>query len=561
VQRKVRIRTKIVFIVLVAIIPTVISTLALAIYQQRSYIDDRKDTITHLCFGYENEQRLIVRNAEEMMLAISRTQAVLDADYPAINEYLRNLMQVYPDYAVLLLTDDQATVVASGVNRTGYSLADRAYMAKAMDRKVFTIGDFVIGRSTGVPSISFVLPLRDRNGRYHYLVSSYSLAKYSRELSLNRLGPDETLEICDAKGIRLFSAGREVTAEIGKTIDSSLFLYASSVSLQGVGAVSLGDRRYLVASEAYTRNGNSLYLTVRVPYDHVLSESFRPAVLVAGLMLLACLSALLLSIRLANRLIVSRVESLTAYTREVSAGNLGIRSDINSSRDELTELMESFNTMAESLEDRRALMDKALTDREAMLIELQRRVSDNLQLLSSMISLQIGHCCDDQTIRALMTTHSRVMTLALVYETLYRYSDVQEVSMQKYCAGLFEFLLSQYAAVGTGIACSCSGIDALLPIEKALPLALILNEVVSNSLQHAFPEGAQGSITVSIERNACGGLKITMSDTGSGFSGDLESYDTLGFEIVRALVSQLRGTITVRTGVAGTNLSLLFTEL
>ncbi|HPS43990.1 MAG TPA: hypothetical protein PK542_05845, partial [Treponemataceae bacterium] len=122
-QRKVQIRTKIFLITLVAVIPTVVIALYFALFYQRAYINEKATQIANLCEGFTNEQRLIVRNAEETLLAISQTQAVQERDYGVLNTYLQDLMKVYPDYAVLLVTDSSGTVIASGVNKTDINVS------------------------------------------------------------------------------------------------------------------------------------------------------------------------------------------------------------------------------------------------------------------------------------------------------------------------------------------------------------------------------------------------------------------------------------------------------
>lgn len=275
-------------------------------------------------------------------------------------------------------------------------------------------------------------------------------------------------------------------------------------------------------------------------------------------MLLSCAGASVISLLMARRLFVGRVEKLTEYTRSLARGNLSVRSGINTARDEITELVESFNTMAETLEERSAANDQALREKERLLTELQKRVSDNLQLLSSMISLQLDHTENDSARISLLTTHSRVMALAMVYETIYRYSDVQEVYLHRYCKGLCEYLVALYADVGKTILCDVCGVDIALTLDKALPLALIINELVSNSLMHAFPDRTEGSVGIFFERKSDGSILMTVSDNGGGFDWNSSENDSFGFEMMHALVDQLGGTMNVESGSSGTRATIQF---
>jgi len=558
VLRKVRIRTKIFLIVLVAVIPTVVITIYSALLFQRSYVNEKKAQIYNLCNGFTNEQRLIVRNAQEMLLAISQTRSVQNQEYYFLNRYLRDLMEIYPDYAVLLATDPNGIVVASGVGKTGYSLADRDYLQYALKSGKFTLGQYIISRSTGKDAISFTLPVKVNSGEYMYLICSYALNKYSKELSLNRLPGDALLEIFDYYGIRLFSSSTDAHDVSGKQVSGSLFSQVARNPETTADIVDIEGVAYLMSSGVVSVNDLSLYVTVRTPYKTVFRDSIAPVLRILVLMLVSCLAAFILSIWLARRLFVGRIERLTSYTRALADGDLSIRTEINSARDEITELMESFNKMASALEDRNISNQRTFAEKELLLQELQKRVSDNLQLLSSMVNLQAGHATEESVRHSLMTTHSRVMALSLVYETIYRYSDVQEVRMHRYCNGLCEYLMSLYSDIGTGIKCLVEGSDVALPIDKALPLALILNELVSNSLLHAFTEGKDGSIRIYFEQETPLLVKMRLSDNGVGFEGDVHRNDTLGYEMIEALVEQLHGSMTLQSGSGGSEITICF---
>ena len=556
--KKVRIRAKIFFIVLVAVLPTVFFSVYSAVSFQRTNLSERATFIENLCDGFTNEQRLIVRNAEQMLLAISQTRSVKWKEHQFLNRYLRDLMFLYPDYAVLLCADNDGLVFASSVGKTGYRLEDRRYLQNARANGAFTVGHYLISRSTGIPAITFTLPTRDVEGKFLFLIATYSLEKYARELSLNRLQNGEILEICDETGLLLFSTEPDGERRVGTPVNEELFRRMKEYQRVDPFRQTIDGKSWLITANSYERNGTSLYLSVRVSYGKVLRESFIPVARVLLFMLFACVCAFFLSLALAQRLFVTRIERLTDYTDALAQGNLSVRSGLNNAKDEITVLMESFNTMAASLEERNAANEQSIREKESLLQELQKRVSDNLQLLSSMINLQIGYAADDGVRLSLMTTHSRVMALALVYDTIYRYSDVQLVQMHRYCRGLCENLVSMYADVGKDIDCAVSGTDVALPIDKALPVALIINELVSNSIVHAFTDRAGGRIGILFTMDGDSTLCVTISDDGSGFESDLKHVDSLGYEMIEALVEQIRGTLTVESGPSGSHVTVRF---
>lgn len=555
--RKVHIRTKIFFIVLVAVVPTVFVSLYSAFSFKNLYLARNETQINTVCGGYVNEQRHIARNAEEMMLAISQTRSVQNKDYAYLTVYLGDLMEKYPGYSVLLAANEDAVVVASGVNKTGYSLEDRPYLQRAMRSGAFTLGHFIVSRSTGIPSVTFTLPVTDRAGDTLYIIATYALDSYLDEMSLAALPAGLILEVFDADGLRLFYAGDDSDQPPGQPVCETLYTRAKEGPVFSE-VVEINGTSWLMSILNYSRNGIPVYVSVRASYDAVMYQSYAPVVMLLIVMLLSCSGAAVISLLMARRLFVGRVEKLTEYTRSLAKGNLSVRSGINTARDEITELMESFNTMAAVLEERNASNERSIREKELLLAELQKRVSDNLQLLSSMISLQLGHAELDEVRISLMTTHSRVMALAMVYETIYRYSDVQEVYLHRYCNGLCDYLIALYADVGKEILCDVCGIDLSLRIEKALPLALIINELVSNSLMHAFPDRQEGTVGIFFERQQDETVTMTVSDNGIGFDWTSSEYDSFGFEMIYALVEQLEGSVVVESNDTGSRITVRF---
>jgi two-component sensor histidine kinase len=522
------------------------------------YIHEKKLFIMNICEGFVNEQRLIIRNAEEMLLAVSRTGEILNGDPLAMNAFFRDLMMTYPNYAVLLAADSRGIVIASGVGKTGYSVADRDYFKRAVTNGLFTPGEFIVSKSTQIPVLPFALPVKNRKGETTVLIATFAIDNYYRELSLSRLRDSCYLEIFDTNGIRLFSSLDTGKDEFGKGVSPELFSYALGSPDTAARPAVVNSILYLVSSGKISYNGNTLYVTVRMPYHDVQAEARKPSRNMLSVMIAAVLLAFSLSLALARVMLINRIERLTDHTKLLAEGKLDVCSEKTSLRDEITDLSESFNAMATVLEERNRTNQRTIVEKEHLLNELKQRISDNLQLLSSMVNLQIEHATDETIRHALMTTHSRIMAMALVYETIYRYSDIHLVDMQLFCNGLYDFLVSLYADVGANISCVVSGDDVSLPVNKALPIALILNEVVSNSLQHAFPAGAAGRIQIAFRTDVVEGIKMEITDNGSGFEIDSSHNDTLGFEMIEALASQVRGTLKIRSDSDGTSVRVIF---
>jgi two-component sensor histidine kinase len=491
-----------------------------------------------------------------MLLAISQTRSVQDEDYAHLHAYFVDLMSVYSNYSVLLAANSSGTVIASGAKRTGYSLSDRSYFQQALDADRFSFGGFIVSKSTGIPSIPLSLPVHDRRGNTIILIALYNLAKYGEDLSLESLPKNTMVEFFDGHGLRLFS--NDGSARIGQNVSPALYEKARSSHSFEASRVLINGRDFLVSSGSLSANGNDVYVTVRVPWSIVREEATAPVYKMLVVMCITLILAFFLSLALAGRLFVSRIEKLTTYTRLLASGESVVLTEDHPTRDEITDLIESFNSMSIALAKRDQENRQTLQEKEVLLHELQQRISDNLQILSSLVNLQIDHASEGPVRRSLMTTHSRVMALALVYETFYRFSDPSRVDMQQYCTGLCSFLIALYADVGSEISYVVSGEELSLSFDKALPIALILNELISNSILHAFPIGSHGTIEISFNHRSSSMTGMHIIDNGIGLKGDIHGNDTLGFEMIEALVEQIHGALSINSVEQGTDIGIRF---
>lgn len=197
--------------------------------------------------------------------------------------------------------------------------------------------------------------------------------------------------------------------------------------------------------------------------------------------------------------------------------------------------------MTESWAQEEALR-RALEDKNTLLKELYHRVKNNLQLIISMFSLQVRTLSDSPARHALQEAATRVRAMALVHERLYQSRTLSSIALDEYVAELCEQLAGAASAAQRGIALRVEVVPAEVGLDVAVPLGLLLNELVSNSLKHAFPDGRHGSIVVCLARAQDDAMCLSVRDDGVGLpSGfDRTSTRTLGLKLVSALSDQLR---------------------
>jgi len=205
-----------------------------------------------------------------------------------------------------------------------------------------------------------------------------------------------------------------------------------------------------------------------------------------------------------------------------------------------------LRTLNAELETRVLARTAELKERDALLQEIHHRVKNNLQVISSLISMQVRTIEDASTRAALQQCSSRVETMAQIHEMLYLSKDYANVPFGKYARELATRVLGASGASPEQVAIGYDLEEVFLPVDKAIPCALILNELISNALKHAFPEG-RGAIRVELRLLAGGRVLLSVSDDGIGIRGDFDPArsKSLGVQLVIALTRQLDGELNI----------------
>jgi PAS domain S-box-containing protein len=204
----------------------------------------------------------------------------------------------------------------------------------------------------------------------------------------------------------------------------------------------------------------------------------------------------------------------------------------------------------------------SLKEKETLLKEIHHRVKNNLQVISSMLHLQSARVTDKVILMALKESQSRVDTMALIHEKLYQSKDLTVIPMSGYIGDLITNLYISFGINDEEIKAVIKVADVNLNVSTAIPCGLIINELVTNCLKHAFPGGRKGEIVLSLQPQGEGKYELIVSDNGIGFpeKADFRNTETLGLKLVISLISQLDGTIELnRTG--GSTFTIRFSEL
>jgi PAS domain S-box-containing protein len=204
----------------------------------------------------------------------------------------------------------------------------------------------------------------------------------------------------------------------------------------------------------------------------------------------------------------------------------------------------SFLDITESKRVEAQLRD-SLAEKELLLKEVHHRVKNNLQIISTLLDLQVDKIHDGNLQQSIRESQDRIRAMALIHERLYQSSDLARIDFWEYIESLVGHLLSTYVDDPLRIVMKVDVGDIQLPIDRAIPCGLIINELVSNAMKHAFPDGRSGEIEISLHADDSGQIALTVADDGVGMPAGLDFRETktLGLQLVNMLTRQLRGQI------------------
>ncbi|MDZ7262642.1 MAG: ATP-binding protein, partial [candidate division KSB1 bacterium] len=305
--------------------------------------------------------------------------------------------------------------------------------------------------------------------------------------------------------------------------------------------------------------------------------------------LLSSLIVFLITSKL-QQIISGPILHLAQVARDVSVRkDYSIRA-LKQGQDELGFLTERFNEMLSQIQDRDAALQKthdelkrraqelqkelterkraeeqlkaSLREKEVLLKEIHHRVKNNLQIISSLIYLQSKNIQDKEVLQMFQESQNRVKSMALIHEKLYKSKDLARIDCAEYIKSLVTHLFHSYRVHSNAIKLEIDVDDIPLSIDTAIHCGMIINELVSNSLKHAFPSGKAGEIRIKARSGNDNKFTLIVSDDGVGFPKDLDFQNTksLGLQLVCNLTNQLGGSIELDTS-RGTLFKINFSDL
>lgn len=220
---------------------------------------------------------------------------------------------------------------------------------------------------------------------------------------------------------------------------------------------------------------------------------------------------------------------------------------------------EQLEKYTRSLERTEESLRRSLSEKDVLLAEIHHRVKNNLAIINALLELQSEKFSDENSLKLIQVSQSRIMSMAMIHERLYQSENFSSIDLTSYIRGLVEKLIEAYHYDGSPIALELD-VDASISLQMSdlVPFGLILNELTSNAIKHAFANTPEPRLSISLTRAEGDMLRLFVSDNGSGgVPKNIDSRSTLGLQIVSMLADQLKGSLSFK-GDMGTGVELLF---
>jgi PAS domain S-box-containing protein len=203
----------------------------------------------------------------------------------------------------------------------------------------------------------------------------------------------------------------------------------------------------------------------------------------------------------------------------------------------------------EALRQANATLEERVRERTAavslLLRESHHRMKNNFQLIASLLDLQADASGDPQVHAVLEKCQHRLQAMALIHESVHQSEDADQIDVTRYLNTLSTQLFEAYRGEGQPVTLALQLEEVWMPFKTAIPCGLIVNELLSNALKHAFPPGAPGEVAVALRAEADGRISLAVRDTGVGVPAglDVRRTNSLGLQLVYLLTEQLGGTL------------------
>jgi two-component sensor histidine kinase len=549
----------------ILVLPPTLVSVAASFDVHNEVVARVRENAEHFAVLASTYERTLIDQSQSLLENVAADPSVRSLNSAATNrpdcdKLLRTAIESNPIYASLILYGRDGSVRCSSDAHADARVADGGWFAEVVDSKATFLSGLVKAHGPQVSAIVLARPLpkpgADVEGVLALSINLVKLRPFERFQGLPTGG---VIDLLDRYGAVL--TGLEYPPEsnqrgmpdlpIAELIDGERLVAVDAKGRDGV------DRFYAVTP----MRAGALFILVGLPRSEATGW-LRQDLPIQVTGILAMWAAGVLAAWLGTRVIVTRwTKRLTDTAKEMSKGDLSARADLAGAPVEIRRVGDTLGEMAARLEGQRRDLQAAVDEKDTLLREIHHRVKNNLQTVISLLNLQTKGIRLESARLALQQLKMRIQTLGLVHRHLYESDNLKTVDLRTFLGELCRLLQDGSGAPYWRVRVDLDIAAVNLQIERAIPLALLVTELATNSFKHAFPDGRVGTIGVKLTV-ADDTILLTVADDGVGTSpppseSNAEERSGLGLVLTQALAKQLGGRL-VTSGPPGTATTLSF---
>ncbi len=505
------VRTYLFMMILIVVVPCALITLYGSMESWTEEIGHANEIALQLARSAAFQQERVVENAHQLLATLSQFPQVREFKAQESAAMFGLLVHYNPYYQNIILTDLDGYVRASAAPVLTVNVSTSKYFRDVIGKQAFSIGEYVRSVYANKAVIHYAYPVFDAGNRLRgVLAIAFDLMQYGQLFSEVKLPVGSALALTDWKGTRLY---RFPHAEKYEGLPDLPEMIEKLSGSESEGAFTAAGVDGVVRCYGFSRLARGddkpyLYIRVGIPRDVTLADA--KWVLIRNIVLLVLVLAFSLGATwlISYHLIMKKMNMLVKEANELMRGNLHARAGIAHDHTEFGLLACALDKMATALEKRimeseyaKAAISASLKEKEVLLKEVHHRVKNNLQIISSLMSLQTRRIQDPVVLDVFRVSQARVRSIALVHEKLYQSSSFVEINFLDYVNSLAVGLSRSLGITEGPVSLSMDIPGTQVSLTMAVPCGLIINELISNALKHAFPGGKGGEVFVGFSRN------------------------------------------------------------
>jgi two-component sensor histidine kinase len=539
---------------LIAMLP-IAGALSYQAYDRREGAIQRGgDAVFHATEALIADVQSILHSAEETLTFVVNSPAVQSGDWATCQELVTQVHRASKRIAFVGVVDAAGTLVCPSIPSPGLAtVADRLFFQSVRETMAFSVGEYAIGRSSGRPSLHLSYPVT-RDGEFAGAANMALDVEWLAERLAQNKAPASpaVVYILDHNG-RVIAKSQDAGPQLGARIE----VLPSSQSISDVQGVIFessaldGVERLVRMEPLIDAPGGTLWSVIGVEKAALTAPAMRSLVWALALMgFTVALAVLFLWISLA-RLVVLPIRALDGASVALKKGEAPNVVEADRHMNEVGELAATFNEMAIEVAARERDRQE-LARKDALLREVSHRVKNHLASIASMMRLESRNLGAESG-QALLAMHHRILAVAELYDLLAQRPSSDHVRLCEYIKSVCAQLTTVIGGNDIKLHTRFDG-DLEIEPERAMAIGFLVNEILTNSVKHAFPSGI-GRIDVELDASQPD-VELRICDNGVGMPQDFTSGG-IGTSIINSMVRQLNGKLSVDSQ-NGTSYTLLF---